>query len=164
MITKFDPVDSLTKGSEPLTAVTWSEKYAVGIDLIDNQHRQLVNLTNELYQACLVRDEALGSVFKEAMGRMVEYVRFHFTAELELLHRIKFPDYPEHKKQHDELVRKILDAAGEYSEGKKFVPNNFVRILKDWVFGHIAIYDQNYAAYVKEQKHKGLLTDEQING
>ena len=163
MINKFDAID-ISKGDDNLTLVTWSELFAVGIDLIDNQHYELVNLTNQLYQACMTRDEELGTLFKDSLHRMVEYVRFHFSAELELLARIKYPNYQEHKQQHDQLVKQILEAAKEFEGGKKFVPNNFVRTLKDWVFGHIAICDQQYAAYVKDQKHKGLLTDAEING
>ena len=146
------------------TIVEWSENYATGIELIDKQHRELVSLTNELYRACTTGDEEIGAVFKEAMGRMVEYVRFHFSAELELLHRINFPEYPEHKRQHESLVKDILEAAKGYNEGRYLVPNNFVRTLKEWVFGHIAITDQIYALYVAEQKKKGLLSDRQIEG
>jgi hemerythrin len=124
---------------------------------------ELVNLTNQLYRACLTSSEKAGMVFKKAMGVMVEYVRFHFSAEQQLLKLINYPDWQSHKKQHDHLVIQILDAANEYNEGRKFTPNNFVRSLKEWVFGHIAVCDQMYAAYVKEQKNKGLLTDQQIN-
>ena len=146
------------------TIVEWSENYATGIKLIDKQHRELVSLTNELYRACTTGDEEIGTVFKEAMSRMVEYVRFHFNAEQELLHRINFPDYPEHKRQHESLVKDILEAAKHYNEGMNFVPNNFVRTLKDWVFGHIAVSDKIYTSYVAEQKKKGLLSDQQIEG
>jgi len=142
--------------------VIWEDKYATGIELIDNQHRRLVELTNQLYLACLAGDEALSTVFKDAMSRMVEYVRFHFSAELKLLNAIDYPDYHNHKKMHDNLVQDILDAAKDYSEGKRFVPNNFVHTLKDWVFGHIAVYDKIYAAYVAEQKRKGDLTDKML--
>ena len=153
----------VSKEESPIL-VTWSELFAVGIDLIDNQHRELVNLTNQLYKACTTSEETLSVLFKDHLHSMVEYVRFHFTAELKLLERIKYPDYQEHKKQHDQLVIQILEAAKEFEGGKKLVPNHFVRTLKDWVFGHIGIYDQQYAAYVREQKHKGLLTDAEING
>jgi hemerythrin len=44
----------------------------------------------------------------------------------------------------------------------KFVPNNFVRTLKDWVFGHIAVYDKLYRAYVTEQLRKGELTEKEL--
>ena len=142
--------------------VIWEDKYATGIEMIDNQHRQLVELTNQLYLACLAGDEVLNTVFKDAMSRMVEYVRFHFSAELKLLSAINYPDYHNHKKMHDNLVNDILEAAKEYNEGRKFVPNNFVRTLKDWVFGHIAVYDKIYAAYVADQKWKGLLTEKML--
>jgi hemerythrin len=56
------------------------------------------------------------------------------------------------------LVAKILEASKEYNEGRRYVPNNFVRELKDWVFGHIGVYDQIYAGYVVEQRKKGLLS------
>jgi hemerythrin len=150
-------------GNDKTAIIAWSDVYKTGIDLIDNQHKELVNLTNELYRACFSTSDVLQSVFKEAMSRMVEYVKFHFSAEVELLARINFPDLAEHKKQHAELVTKILEAAKDHSDGKKFVPNAFVRTLKDWIFSHIAVYDKNYALYVSAQKSKGVLTDEQIN-
>jgi len=132
--------------------------------LIDAQHKELVNLTNQLYRACLTNREAIKAVFREAMSHMVEYVNFHFTAEMELLARINYPAYAEHKKQHDELVKKILNASKSFDGGRKFVANKFVRTLKDWIFSHIAISDKKYADYIAEQKSKGLLTDEMLGG
>jgi len=138
--------------------VVWDEKYATGIELIDGQHHQLVELTNQLYIACLAKEEVLQVVFRDAMSRLVKYVRFHFDAESKLLHAINYPDYRNHKKMHDDLVKNILDTAQEYNEGKKFVPNNLVRTLKDWIFGHIAVYDKLYSAYTMEQIRKGDLS------
>jgi hemerythrin len=147
-----------------LDMVVWDEKYAIGIQLIDNQHKELFSLTNELFHACLNRDEALTNVFKETMSRMVDYVRFHFSAEQELLQRVHYPDFPEHKRQHDELIRDILESVKEYNEGKKMVPNQFVRTLRDWILSHIALTDKLYATYIANQKKKGLLSDKDING
>jgi hemerythrin len=144
--------------------VVWDEKYATGIELIDSQHKELFSLTNELFRACLGEDEELKEVFKETMERMVDYVRFHFGAEQELLQRIKYPGYPEHKKQHDILVRDILEAVQGYKEGKKFVPNQFVRTMRDWILSHIALSDKQYAVFISAQKKKGLLGDKEING
>ena len=151
-------------GNENEEIITWGENYATGIELIDNQHKELVHLTNSLYRACLAGSDAIDSVFKSALSKMVEYVRFHFTSELELLRKINYPEYRDHKKQHDTLILKILEASKNYCTGRQFVPYNFVRALKDWVFGHIAFSDKAYADYIREQKSKGLLTDEQITG
>jgi hemerythrin len=144
--------------------VVWDEKYATGIELIDNQHKELFSLTNELFRACMNDNEALKGVFIETMGRMVEYVRFHFGAEQQLLQRINYPDYQEHKKQHDKLVRDILEAVNAQNKGEKFVANQFVRTMRDWILGHIAIADKQYAVFIADQKKKGLLGDKVING
>jgi len=142
--------------------VKWGEKYATGIDLIDDQHKRLVILTNQLYAACLSGDEAAGTAFKEAMRRSVEYVRFHFTAEHNLLEHINYPGWKEHKIKHDTLVKNILETAKDFNEGRKFVPNHFVRTLRDWVFGHIAVEDKNYSSYVHEQIMHNHITPQQI--
>jgi hemerythrin len=147
-----------------LDLVIWDDKYATGIQLIDSQHKELISLTNELFHACLNKNESIEGVFKETMRRMVEYVHFHFGAEQEMLQRIKYPDYQEHKKQHDTFVRNVLASVKEYNEGKKLVPNHFVRSLRDWILSHIAHYDKLYAAYIVTQKKKGLISDKEING
>jgi hemerythrin len=162
MITKSDYLDPRNTG--PAIIVEWDEKYSTGIELIDSQHKQLVHLTNELYQACMGGDEELGTVFKEAMGRMVEYVRFHFGAEQEMLQRIKYPNYTEHVKLHTDLIKQIIEASNNFNKGKHFIANRFVMTLRDWILGHIGYYDKVYAAYVADQKKKGLLTDQQITG
>lgn len=148
--------------SKKNTIVTWGENFATGIPLIDKQHMELVNLTNLLYQACLAGEHK--TAFKDAMSMMVDYVRFHFTAELELLKRINYPGYSEHKAEHDSLVKQILEAVQEFKAGRIFVPHSFVRTLKDWVFGHIGFTDRKYSKYVAEQKSLGLLSDKDLAG
>jgi hemerythrin len=161
MIVKTDIVDNVTE-DQSLRIVFWENKYATGIEVIDTQHKKLIDITNELYRACLSRSRTLDAVFKESMSRMVEYVRYHFTEEQELLQRIGYPKALEHKRQHDTLIKQILEAAKDYDSGKKFVPNTFVRTLRDWVFGHIAVSDKIFSDYINEQKRKGLLSEAQL--
>jgi len=155
---KGDPI-SENLGANNAEIVSWDAKLATGITSIDKQHKELVELTNKLFHACLSKQEDVDSTFREAMSRLVEYVRHHFSDEQVLLERIKFPNYTEHKKEHDSLIKEILEASKDYGAGKKFVPNHFARLLKDWIFGHIMLTDMLYAAYVREQKQKGLLAD-----
>ena len=140
--------------------IVWENKYSVGIEHIDNQHKELFDLTNKLYGACLSGDKELQEAFKKAMGCMVEYVHHHFSVEMEFLKKIKYPEAHNHKLQHDELIKNILSAAKDFNEGKTFVPNNFVRTLKDWIISHIAVYDKEYALYVKDQIRIGNMNEQ----
>ena len=153
-------VSFLRETSRIMDFIVWENKYLVGIDQIDTQHKQLFDLTNKLYDACLLGDKELQEIFKTAMGHMVEYVHFHFSAEMEFLRKIKYPDIHNHKLQHDELIKNILSAANDFKEGKTFVPNHFVRMLKDWIISHIAVYDKEYALYVKDQVRIGNMDED----
>ena len=144
--------------------ISWSENYSTGIELVDNQHKELVNLTNELYRACRSGSSRAEAVFKDAMSRMVDYVRFHFSTEQMIFDLIKYPDAKEHKKQHDTMVMNILDAVKEFSKGSKFVPHNFVRTLKDWILSHIAVYDKAYSTYILTQRKNGTLNEDHLRG
>ena len=136
--------------------VTWDQSYITGIELFDSQQREIFNITNQLYNACLDGRDQAALVFKETMSHMVDYVRFHFSAEQEVMKKADYPDYNNHKLQHDLFIKDIITAANEFDCGKIFTPNSFVRTLKDWIHGHIAYYDQGYAVFLADQKSKGL--------
>ena len=144
--------------------IAWSDKLATGVEIIDEQHKHLVALTNELFRACMRGGETLDAVFKETMSRMVEYVKFHFTFEQQMLQRVNYPDIVNHKKEHDTLIKTVLETTKDYGDGKRFVPNNFVRYLKDWIVSHIGHNDKMYAAYIMEQMKRGTITRKMVEG
>jgi hemerythrin len=131
--------------------VEWNQKYSVGIELIDTQHKKLIDLTNALYQGCLTGEEAARRYFLQTIQGTVDYVKYHFAAEEKLMEHFKYPEIANHKSQHSSFVMKILEDVNSFQTGKKFVPNTFVRYLKDWILSHIAVMDQNYAEYILNQ-------------
>jgi hemerythrin len=142
---------------EPVVLVEWEEKYSVGISLIDNQHKELVRLTNELYQSCLTGNGEAEEFFFSTIRGVLDYTKFHFSAEEKLMENVRYPNYAEHKKQHEDFVVQLLNDVKSFQEGKKFIPNNFVRYLKDWILSHIALMDTSYAKYIMELKKQGTL-------
>jgi hemerythrin len=137
--------------------VTWDDKYSVGIPLIDEQHKELIRLTNELYQGCLAGDAAARDFFFSAIRGALDYVKYHFSAEEKILENIRYPHLAEHRKQHEDFIRKMVEDVKSFQGGRKFVPNNFVRFLRDWILSHIAITDTQYAAYIMNLKKHGRL-------
>jgi hemerythrin len=137
--------------------VEWDDRYLIGIPFLDDQHKELIRLTNTLYESCLQGDEAARASFKEAIRATVKYVKLHFSAEEQILENIHYPELAAHKKQHEEFVRQVLEEVKNFEEGKKFVPNVFVRFLRDWTLTHIAVSDKQYAEYIMDLKKKGAL-------
>jgi hemerythrin len=135
--------------------VEWDNRYSVGIPLIDDQHKELIRLTNELYKSCLAGEETAKTNFMAAVKGTVDYVKYHFGVEEKLLQNVKYPEFAEHKKAHEEFVKHILGEVQDFQDGKKFVPNVFVRYLKDWILSHIAVADRKYSAYILNLKKQG---------
>jgi hemerythrin len=133
---------------EDSVSVVWDERYQLGIPEIDAQHRQLINLTNELYQGCMAGDEAAKAYFTKTIHGTVDYVKTHFSYEEKMLAEAGYPYLAWHKAQHAGFIKQILDDAAKFNAGEKFVPNKFVRFLRDWILSHIAMTDRNYAAFI----------------
>lgn len=127
--------------------VSWDASYDVGVEGVDKQHRHLVTLINSLYNACLGEKTELENTFKDVMKDLVEYVMVHFKDEETIMEAIQYPGLREHKQKHEQFVKEILSAVNAYKNGKQFVPNSFVRFLRDWLFNHILIDDKAWARY-----------------
>lgn len=141
---------------EKVIYVEWKDAYSVKIPLIDEQHQELIKLTNKLYEACLEGSDAAQEYFKEVIRQTLDYVKFHFTAEERLLAGVKYPDLGVHKRQHESFVKKIAEDAKKYEEGKA-VAYVFVNYLKEWILNHIAVNDKAYSEYILKLKENGPL-------
>jgi hemerythrin len=137
--------------------VKWEERYLINIPFIDEQHKELVHLTNELYQGCLMGDDVARDYFMKTIKGVVDYVGKHFYAEEKMLENVSYPGLGTHKNQHENFVKKILEEVKSFQDGRKFVPNVFVRYLRDWILSHIAVEDKLYAEYIFNLKKQGLL-------
>ena len=130
--------------------VNWSPTYSVGVALIDNQHKELLKLTNDLYSHSIGDPESEHAYFKTVIKAAVDYVKVHFSTEEQLMIKTKFSGYAEHKRQHDSFILTVLEQAKIFEENKKMPLLTFTNFLKDWVMTHIAISDKQYFEYFKK--------------
>ncbi|MDR2397941.1 MAG: bacteriohemerythrin [Spirochaetaceae bacterium] len=138
--------------------VEWDDRYLVDIPVIDEQHKELIRMTNTLYQGCLQGDVKAKVYFMETVHGTVDYVKYHFSAEEKILESVQYPGIGEHKKEHEGFIRQIFEQVKSFEGGRKFVPNDFVRYLKDWILAHIALTDKKYAEYIHHLQKQGKLT------
>ena len=137
--------------------IDWEERYSLGIPHIDNQHMQLLDIVNDLHKACCVSDSQAMEQFRTALRDTAAYVKTHFSSEEQIMEKFAYPEISEHKKIHAEFAQEILGIAVSFEEGKKLVPNNFVRFLKDYILSHVAITDAKLAVYILELQNTGKM-------
>ena len=123
--------------------VTWSDKFSVEIPSIDEQHKKLVAVINELYNAMKTgkTKEQMGKIVKD----LVDYTKYHFSYEEKLMEKAGYKDIEEHKKQHVAFVEKITKTYDDYKNGKLIMSIDICNFLQDWLIHHIQGTDQKYS-------------------
>ncbi|MDR0388580.1 MAG: bacteriohemerythrin [Spirochaetaceae bacterium] len=134
--------------------IRWDKRFSVGIPVIDEQHKNLVNLTNELFLSCIKDTDSANDNFKKIVHKLVLYTKNHFSIEERIMETLNFPDIATHKKEHEAFIKQILQGVEDFSRSSRFVPNKFVRYLRDWILAHIAMTDKRYADYIVECKKR----------
>ena len=130
--------------------ITWSNRLSCGIKLIDDQHKELVELVNEMFNHVTGNDLQEKNYFNRVINDAVSYVKTHFATEEKLMLATKFDGYEEHKKEHESFILAVVENIKDYEAGKRLTLSSFTRFLKDWVLSHIALMDKKYFEYFKK--------------
>ena len=137
-------------GKEKNELVSWSSTLSVGIKLIDDQHKGLLDLVNDMFNHVVGDEKEERAYFKSVIQKAVEYVKVHFATEEKIMIATKFPGYNEHKRAHDTFVINIVNSIRDFEAGKRFSLASFTKFIREWILTHIGIMDRQYFKYFKK--------------
>lgn len=133
----------------------WKDKYEVGVELIDDQHKELFRRVEDFIKT--IRSTTLGEEkaqkVNETLEFMKEYVVEHFRDEEEYQKKIGYPDYEKHKQIHDNMVCFVSEVSEEYERDgyNDVLIQKFAGRLLTWLINHVAAEDQKIADYAKKE-------------
>ncbi len=133
----------------PTGLFQWTSEYSVGVGEIDEQHKMLFDLINQLFLSALNREHE--SAISEILDVLIDYTRTHFTLEEQLLTEAGYPVLASHHQQHLRFVEKMEAVAAKFCEGK-IVTYELINFLKHWLKEHILETDMGYASYLAKSK------------
>lgn len=120
-----------------------------GNELIDAQHKELINRINKLVSACengVCQLEAIRMV-----DFLSDYTDFHFREEEKLQEEAGYPGLAEHKARHDEF-RKSVEELHEMLVEEEGPSERFTKAVHDnvieWFYGHIKGFDSSVASFI----------------
>ncbi len=132
--------------------VDWKDFYTVGEPTLDAQHKQILGVINQLYEAKQQgKDrEALAPI----LDTLVRYTLVHFAHEEQLMQEYGYPHVAEHAALHEELRERTLD----WREHVHLATGHEVlQFLKEWWLDHIQGADKKYASYLAGKGNVHLL-------
>ena len=131
----------------------WDQSLETGHEKIDNQHRELIQRINNLLVACTHgkgKDE-VGNLLK-FMGA---YVRFHFSEEEALQKECNYPEFREHKAEHDEFISRLRDLEEMFfnSGATLTLVIQTNQSMMNWLRNHIGKTDKKVATFLQGFGH-----------
>lgn len=137
-----------------MSLIAWSDDLSVGVQEIDEQHKELIALLNELHEA--VQQHHASAVCADILRRLAEYTRIHFAVEESLMRILAYPDFERHKGEHDALIGQVTQLQAKLAGGQAAITFELLHFLKVWLAKHIQESDRRYGVYFLE---KGLSGD-----
>jgi hemerythrin-like metal-binding protein len=132
-----------------MALIKWESNLILGIDVIDKQHRRLIDLINDFYEN-YNKNESKEKLILLIKG-MKEYTIYHFLEEEKLLKSYGYPFLESHQQLHKGYNQTVLGLEEKVTSGKMLVSFEVTNYLKNWITEHILKEDTKYAVYLKEK-------------
>jgi hemerythrin-like metal-binding protein len=143
------PETSKKNGADPaaktVDLVPWTNKLSIGIPEIDDQHKKLVALVNQLHRAMTLKQGA--SQAGHILDELVDYTTTHFSFEEKLFNEHGYPEKDAHIETHRKLVTKVQEFQHEFKNGKAGLSLELMDFLADWLKSHIMKTDRAYTPF-----------------
>ena len=131
-----------------MSLIKWRNSFSTGIERFDNDHKKILNLIATLYNSIYVKKNKW--VTEEALKELVAYTGYHFTNEEEHMKLHDYPEYAEHKKEHDELTVRVKKLQTEFISTDKDMSREIYALLREWFQHHILEVDLKYGPFFKK--------------
>jgi len=128
-----------------MAILNWNNQLVLGIDSVDEQHKHLIDLANQLDEAV-----ALGTdrdTLIKIVNSLIDYTVYHFQDEEQLMSGSKFNPtvYAVHEAEHKEFVEKMLTIQSEVEADISALSKDLMDYLVNWLCHHILSTDKQMA-------------------
>lgn len=129
--------------------ITWRDEYSVSYEEIDEQHKKLLSILNEiqpLLNSADLSDEELYVEISDVLTKLLDYTEYHFESEEKLFEKYNYDYTKEHKELHHRFFMKITDLIANLvlDNDLRGVVSKTDAYLKEWLIHHILEADQKY--------------------
>ena len=137
-----------------LKPIQWSDTLAVGVKLVDDEHKLLLSIFNDLVNA-LRTDQPL-AIARRVTEELAGYAVYHFAHEEELMKAFNYPEFDTHHKEHDKLTAKLMEIDQNLARGRGTI-TDIIEFATNLVNNHFLRTDTRMAEFLKTRMPSGYL-------
>lgn len=117
----------------------WSDKYVLNHERLDNDHKQLLKITNQLIERASASNNS--EILTESLYQLLRYIETHFKLEEEIMLKNNCKEYEKHKQLHNEFHRKIAKFCQQAMKMSTPIAQDLLILLQQWITKHIVEED-----------------------
>lgn len=127
--------------------IEWTDDLSVGIELIDSQHKTWIEYYNNTADA-IIGQHAPEQIAR-TLGFLTNYTEVHFSTEEQAMQNCNYPDYQQHKAQHDALRKTLVNITNDFMVDcmADKLGEAVEKFLGNWLILHIRSTDIRFAAF-----------------
>jgi len=129
--------------------VEWDDSMLVGLYLIDEQHRELVVLINNVADA--IERNASQAEISRFIRRFYNYTIVHFQTEESLMDHATYPEYFTQVNEHLDCSMKALEFHRRFVHDHDFDLKEFLDYIVAWFVKHTTGIDQTLAKHLLDR-------------
>lgn len=133
-----------------MAVMQWNPKMSVGLDELDDDHKQLISIINRLGED--YRAEDRHAAVQQLLRALQRYTEYHFAREEKVMLACGYPELEEHQGEHRGFIDKIKEMTQRFDSdpeaAAESVNEQLLSFLKGWLNHHIMIEDKAYFAHV----------------
>jgi hemerythrin len=124
----------------------WLPEYAIGVHQIDQEHQRLFAHADRMHQALLAGKGR--EILEALLAELIQYAGCHFAHEEQLMKRIGYPGYGEHRKEHEDLRARVAAMQERAAAGELTMTIEVMQFLMEWLKRHTIASDRRISSYM----------------
>ena len=134
-----------------MALLTWKPEYSVGIEAVDFEHREMIDLLNSLYVEMQGSKDA--NSIEQFLGDIHATISAHFALEERVMQRAGYAEYEAHKNDHEDLLDQIRDLMDIYSLDPESGLSVLQQQLSSWFESHFSTFDARLHGQLDVPQH-----------
>jgi len=128
--------------------INWNDRYSVKIKEIDEQHKRLIELINNVYDSFEREEQA--EIIGNVIGEMEKYALSHFNTEERYFAQFSYKNSANHIQEHRHFIEKVKDFQNELKKDQKVLSYKVLDFLRNWFNTHVLKTDKKYEFLLRE--------------
>ena len=130
-----------------MSLLQWKPEYSVGIESMDDEHRDMIDLINTTYEKLEKNSDT--QQIENCLGEILSTISAHFALEERMMRRSRYGEYQAHKHDHETLLDQIRDLMHVFFYDPGRGGKRLEERLSSWFAAHFSSFDARLHGQLK---------------